>query len=289
MEYINRDCPLCGNEKSDVLLALNTKEFLLNNHGYHEGMIRELVERFEEEFHIVLCGGCGFQYAQELFPLTFASHLYENVIDHDKSQAKIFSGKRALTNLSRWADVLDLLDITKDKTLKLRVLDFGCGWGDFLEVAKAPGIECFGHELDGRKIEWVKSRGLKILESMEEMDANAPFDVIHCNQVLEHVPDPIETVKKFAGWLRPGGVMYASVPMNKEGMGDIIDCHEKDMPISKNINPWEHLNYFTPASFQKMLTDEGFVIRKEVDVKQSFLKRLTASGPASTSVLCVKI
>jgi SAM-dependent methyltransferase len=38
------------------------------------------------------------------------------------------------------------------------------------------------------------------------------FDAITCLDVLEHVPDPREMVLNFAGYLRPGGLMYVSAP-----------------------------------------------------------------------------
>ena len=51
-----------------------------------------------------------------------------------------------------------------------------------------------------------------------DYDVCAPFsgdpiaDVVTCEQVLEHVPDPVQAVRSMAAMLRPGGTLVVSVP-----------------------------------------------------------------------------
>lgn len=46
----------------------------------------------------------------------------------------------------------------------------------------------------------------------ESQIPDGSFDAISCMDVLEHVPSPPQVVSKFAGWLKPGGVLLVNAP-----------------------------------------------------------------------------
>lgn len=75
---------------------------------------------------------------------------------------------------------------------RTRIVDLGCGRGEFLELLRAQGIDAVGVELDAALVERCRARGFNV----EHADAydylnsvpDASFEVIFSAQVMEHFP-----------------------------------------------------------------------------------------------------
>ena len=96
-----------------------------------------------------------------------------------------------------------------------RLLDVGCGNGVFLDVMRQLGWEVTGVDPDGAAVTVARQKlGLQVFEgSLEE--AGLPgghFDAITMNHVIEHVPDPIGTLRECHRVLRPGGRLVVATP-----------------------------------------------------------------------------
>jgi SAM-dependent methyltransferase len=92
-----------------------------------------------------------------------------------------------------------------------RVLDFGCGAGDFLAQARARGWECCGIEMSQRAIEAAHARGLEVRRSIAEYP-DASFDYVRANHSLEHVLVPAAVLREMYRVLKPGGTLFVGVP-----------------------------------------------------------------------------
>jgi SAM-dependent methyltransferase len=92
-----------------------------------------------------------------------------------------------------------------------RVLDVGCYRGDFLATLP-DGYQKYGIEPAEAAREVARSRGITLLGAfIEEPDINAPlFHVITLLDVIEHLPYPLESLKKVARRLLPGGLLIVS-------------------------------------------------------------------------------
>lgn len=102
----------------------------------------------------------------------------------------------------------------------VRVLDIGCGFGQTLGYHQARGCEVYGVEADENIRRIADKYGFKVHVGLFDPNQYEPdfFDYVTLDQVIEHVTDPIETLKGIARILKPGGMAIVSTP-NANGWG----------------------------------------------------------------------
>ncbi|GEM_PF-922229 len=94
-------------------------------------------------------------------------------------------------------------------------LDIGSGSGEFMYLSKALGMECVGVEPDEEYSVYSRETlGLRVLsQTLEETEfPAASFDVIRLSHVIEHMRDPVSSLKVMGEWLSDNGVIYIEVP-----------------------------------------------------------------------------
>lgn len=142
-----------------------------------------------------------------------------------------------------------------------RLLDLGCSTGFFLNAARTY------FEVEGvEPSQWARDFALKQLNltirwaTLEEAKfPAASFDVVTMLDVIEHLPDPLQTLSQVARILKPQGFVYIVTP-------DISGLAAKILRgYWWGLRP-SHLYYFTPESLGKMLHRDGL----EVAARKSF-------------------
>jgi len=107
-----------------------------------------------------------------------------------------------------------------DKKIGLQgksVLDFGCGEGNFLKVAWNSGVRnLWGVELSERGRKLAAANGFSVVKSIDQI-APKSMDVVYMNDVIEHLRNPVEELKKIYALLSPGGALFV-VTMNIKGL-----------------------------------------------------------------------
>jgi len=109
----------------------------------------------------------------------------------------------------------EVLDLSRGYRKTGRLLDVGSGYGDFLIPAKERGWEVWG--IDPSKEACAAARekiGPCVLDLTVE-DASFPenhFDVVTLWNVVDCLPDPVNTMQKVKTWLRPGGLLVIRTP-----------------------------------------------------------------------------
>ncbi len=95
-----------------------------------------------------------------------------------------------------------------------RVLDIGCGHGEFLLACRGRGWEVMGVEQEGAPImELRSSLGLEVITTGHLAEIpDASFDVVTMWHALEHMTAPREVVGQAVRLLRPGGTLVVEVP-----------------------------------------------------------------------------
>ncbi len=94
-----------------------------------------------------------------------------------------------------------------------RLLDVGCGNGTELYKLKSMGWEVYGVEVDEEASSRAKSKGLDVFTG-ELFEAKYPahfFHVVRMSFVLEHLPNPKETLLEIKRILLPQGRIYISI------------------------------------------------------------------------------
>jgi O-antigen chain-terminating methyltransferase len=99
-----------------------------------------------------------------------------------------------------------------------KVLDLGCGRGEFLELLRGEGVTVIGVDADPDAIAACREKGLEVeqkdLFEYLATQRDESFDGIFCSQVVEHLtPQKIsELVRLAAQKLEPGGILAVETP-----------------------------------------------------------------------------
>ena len=94
-----------------------------------------------------------------------------------------------------------------------RLLDIGCGDGRML-VEAVKYYDCVGVDPSPAAVKTARKNGFEVLESTFEDADFSPqsFDVALMDSIIEHVSDPVATLKKVNSLLRMGGVVALRTP-----------------------------------------------------------------------------
>lgn len=90
-----------------------------------------------------------------------------------------------------------------------KILDIGCGWGDFLTVVKQSGLGYLGVDESNAAIEICRSKGLNC-----KKHPSGRFSAITCFQVIEHIKNPLSFLKNCRKMLKKNGVILITTPNN---------------------------------------------------------------------------
>lgn len=94
-----------------------------------------------------------------------------------------------------------------------RLLDVGCGNGEFLARMREVGWTVAGHEMDPEAAAATKGQGIEVvLGPLERRAFDGPFDAITMSHVIEHVHDPVDLLRRCRELLAPGGSLWIATP-----------------------------------------------------------------------------
>lgn len=135
-----------------------------------------------------------------------------------------------------------------------RLLDFGCGNGAFLTVARHLGWEAVGLDPDPRAVEVARSLGLDVRQGTIIDSGLAPGSLqqIVMSHVLEHLHDPMDTLKTALNLLAPGGRLWLSQP-NPDAIG-----LRRFGGHWRGLEPPRHLILIGAARLAELLMTIGF-------------------------------
>ena len=165
----------------------------------------------------------------------------------------------------------------------IRLLDVGPGSGRTMRFLDARGlaqrVRYVGVDVSERRLAGVYCRDRWRLVRGDAQRglpfADAAFDAVVCEQVLEHLANPADVLRDLARVLRPGGLAVLGVPTFPPG-AHLIRKHvvpAVDRMVNKSR---DHLQTFTAPSFRRMVEGTGMF---RVEQTRGF--RIVADGIVS--------
>jgi SAM-dependent methyltransferase len=130
-----------------------------------------------------------------------------------------------------------------------KLLELGCAYGFFLAEAAAQGFEVKGIELAADAVDHCRRAGLDVLSGVADeasLRRIGRVDVIVLLDVIEHLPDPRQTLALCYEHLNPGGIIVITT-------GDFGSAAARFAGAKwRLMTPPQHLWFFTQASMQRM-------------------------------------
>jgi 2-polyprenyl-3-methyl-5-hydroxy-6-metoxy-1,4-benzoquinol methylase len=116
-----------------------------------------------------------------------------------------------------------------------RLLDFGCGPGDVLQLCQSLSLPALGIDNSQRSVELAGKRGLTVFQGGADAQVlqSERFDAVFLQSVIEHMPNAAADLEKLVALLPPGGLLFLSAPT----------------PCSNFWDDPTHVRPFTPRSF----------------------------------------
>jgi SAM-dependent methyltransferase len=97
----------------------------------------------------------------------------------------------------------------------LRILDFGCGRGKYLEVFAAAGFETTGADVNADYIRELTDRGFRVRDAAEVLAGDETYDIVFLSHLVEHVgPDAlVGLIPKLCDLIRGQGMLVIVTPL----------------------------------------------------------------------------
>jgi SAM-dependent methyltransferase len=172
-------------------------------------------------------------------------------------------------------DALDQYVSVNQPAVNARVLDFGCGPGNWLNALQDRGWDTYGVEPSS---DAAFARHKRLLTIPTEPQ----FDLVVAFHVLEHLPRPLETLRELRRAIVPGGHCFISVPR--------IDTLAVHRQVDYCLHPRHHIVAFTEACLRGLLARSGLQVvasfhmlddrvSKGLPLRLRLLARRTATPP----------
>jgi 2-polyprenyl-3-methyl-5-hydroxy-6-metoxy-1,4-benzoquinol methylase len=188
-------CPVCG--KSNFTPFLQSSDFFLT----------------KEKYTIVICNNCGMKFVNPRPDASEIGKYYESsdYISHDAGKK---NGLNFLYRQVRNFSIKKKYKLVKKYSKGKKLLDIGCGTGEFIFFCKKNGFDVTGIEPGEKPRSFAQTEyELDVHEEgyLENL-FHPEFDVITLWHVLEHVHLLHERMNKIVEIMNPDGTIIIAVP-----------------------------------------------------------------------------
>jgi len=216
-------CKVCGNNE---------------NNKVHKA--KEMMFGLNDSFDYLECGGCGCVQIIDI-PSDMSKYYPSKYYSLDVEQNKKHSLKKGLANFifdnihkrlnsfayknKGWlnkllykkfpyeiSEAMRSLYLIKFKNKNARILDVGCGSGDFLQKLQYLGFKNLTGVDPFLKKDIYYESGVKIFKKYVT-DLDGQYDLVTFHHSFEHIPNPLETLNAVEQLLPKGGLCLIRIPV----------------------------------------------------------------------------
>lgn len=231
-------CLICAEENLKPLISIPDVPTLCNRLCASEG---EAVGAPRGHISLLYCESCG-HIANAAFDPTLVN--YDGRFENSLS----FS-----PHYRQYADATATRVINRYGLSDKRVVEIGCGSGDFLGLLCNAGNYGEGYDPSQRTRRFPSGRGsVDIIGRNFAIEDARVADFVCCRHVLEHLVEPVDLLRQLRkSMAKDNAIIFFEVPnglytLERLGIWDIIH---------------EHISYFTPSSLIRAFQEAGFAAR----------------------------
>ena len=230
-------CPICTTE---MKFKFVTKDYLVTG----------------ESFDIVECEACSIRTTTPFPDKKIIGNYYssDDYISHDDKVSGIFDSIYGLVRTYQLNKKKKLIGKYFNKS-NGKILDIGCGAGDFLQYMKENHWNINGVDTSNKARKIAKKKlNIKVMDPKDWINNKEKYDVITCWHSLEHVHEPWVYLDKIKKSLTLNGFLIVALP----------NYQSTDAKIYKEF--WaaydtpRHLYHFTIKSMNKTIKPHGLNI-----------------------------
>lgn len=236
---MNTACPWCGSEKSH--LHLHLKDYFLT----------------QEPFDIVECEQCHLLFtlprpsSNEIGKYYQSQDYYSHQENNNGFVPRLYEAIKKVNIKHKYK--LAANDVLCSSAGKL--LEIGCGVGDFLHYAENNGWQCCGVEPSDEAVGILRSKSSAVIVKPEQIGdfPDASFDLICMWHVLEHVDSLTWQIDELKRLVKPNGRIVIAVPNYQSYDAQ----YYKDKWAAYDVP--RHLNHFSSDVLCNILNSKGLV------------------------------
>ncbi len=207
-------------------------------------------------FDVYMCSDCkiGFRYpmpSKEEIANLYSEGYYNgsssySYVDERKVKGSSFVWRERIRKV---VEVYEYYNGRKPEN----IIDVGCSFGGLLLEASRFGLKPYGVEISRYSGGYARKRGIEVFEGhLDEVDLpKGFFDIVTMVEVIEHLDNPVFSIRKVFESLRDGGVFLVQT-------ANILGLQSRFWGGYYHYYLPGHLHYFSNVGLRKLLNRVGF-------------------------------
>lgn len=227
---------------------------------YEDDLVFSRLLALEAPYAVRICDKCGLRWlsprpTEDAYQELYSNELYFGGEESPEDYSEVVRGR-----LHHFIERIKRVEKSFHGIQQLDILDIGAATGDFVYLASKRGHRTKGIELsEDARNKALQKYGIQLDAGALSQYVDGSFDVIHMNHVLEHMPNPFDTLASCSQLLREGGLLVIEIP--QQFFND-LDRTKRLFFLSSqpkfNSYSLHHTYFFSPNNISHLMEKAGF-------------------------------